>query len=49
MGLLLVLGRYALTGDYNKELLAVLATSVGALITTLAARNKGKDKDDAAD
>jgi len=43
--LLLVIGRYAVTGDLNKDLLSILATVFGGLITALSTRGKGGGKD----
>jgi hypothetical protein len=48
--LLLVIGRYAVTGDLNKDLLSILATVFGGLITALSTRGKGgNDKEDQPD
>lgn len=43
-GLLLVLGRYAVTGELDDKILAGMGTILGGLITALATRGK-KDGD----
>lgn len=46
LGLLLVLGRFAVTGELSESLLSVLATIIGGLVTALTTRkDKGKDKE----
>lgn len=46
LGLLLVLGRFAFTGELSVELLSVLGTMIGALITGLSTRKKDKEGPD---
>ena len=41
--LLLVIGRYAVTGQLDDKILAGLASMLGALITALATRKKDGD------
>lgn len=43
IGLLLVLGRYAVTGQLDDKILAGLGTILGGLITALATRRKDGD------
>ncbi len=43
VGLLLVLGRFAVTGDLNEGLLGIMSTIIGGLITALSTR-KREDK-----
>ena len=43
-GLLMVLGRYMVTGQLDEKILAALGTVLGALITALTTRGK-KDGD----
>lgn len=42
-GLLLMLGRFAVTGELSEALLSVMATIIGGLITALSTRKKDKD------
>lgn len=42
-GLLLVLGRYAFTGQLDDKILAGMGTILGGLITALATRKKDGD------
>lgn len=42
-GLLLVLGRYAVTGQLDDKILAGMGTILGGLITALATRKKDGD------
>ncbi|EYB66924.1 hypothetical protein DEIPH_ctg063orf0003 [Deinococcus phoenicis] len=49
LGLLLVLGRFAVTGELSEGLLGVMATIIGGLVTALSNRKKDKDKDGGAD
>ncbi|TSA80783.1 hypothetical protein FNU79_16195 [Deinococcus detaillensis] len=45
--ILMVLGRYAVTGDPpDKDLLAGLSTIIGGLVTALSVRKKKGDDDD---
>lgn len=44
-GLLLVLGRYAATGQLDDKILAGMGTILGGLITALATRGSKKDGD----
>lgn len=46
VGFLLVIGRAAITGDLNKDLLSTLATIMGALIAAHSTRRSGKKGDD---
>lgn len=39
-GLLLVLGRFVVTGELSEGLLSVMATIIGGLITALSTRKK---------
>lgn len=39
-GLLLMLGRFAVTGELSEALLSVMATIIGGLITALSTRKK---------
>ena len=43
VGLLLVLGRYAVTGQLDDKILAGMGTILGGLITALATRKKDGD------
>lgn len=43
--LLVVFGRYAVTGTFDKEVAGVLATVLGGLITALSTRRQQKDDD----
>ncbi|GGK91308.1 hypothetical protein [Deinococcus radiotolerans] len=43
LGLLLVLGRYAVTGQLDDKILAGMGTILGGLITALATRKKDGD------
>lgn len=43
LGLLLVLGRFAATGELSEGLLGVMATILGSLITALRERKKDKE------
>lgn len=45
LGLLMVLGRFAVTGDLPTELLTVMGTMIGGLVTALSTRKKDKDGD----
>lgn len=45
LGLLLVLGRFAVTGELSEGLLGVMATILGSLITALSTKKKDKDGD----
>ena len=45
LGLLLVLGRFAVTGDLPTELLTVMGTMIGGLVTALSTRKKDRDGD----
>lgn len=52
VGLLLVLGRFAVTGELNEGLLGVMSTIIGGLVAALGTRKKeleeekgGKDDD----
>lgn len=44
LGLLLVLGRFAVTGDLNEGLLGIMSTIIGGLITALTTRKKEETK-----
>lgn len=44
LGLLLILGRFAVTGDLNEGLLGIMSTIIGGLITALSTRKKEDDK-----
>jgi ABC-type sulfate transport system permease component len=46
LALLTVFGRFAFTGDLNKEALGTLATVTGVLVTALSTRKKKEDEDD---
>ena len=43
IGLLMVLGRYAVTGQLDDKILAGMGTILGGLITALATRKKDGD------
>ncbi|GGR69615.1 hypothetical protein GCM10008959_34400 [Deinococcus seoulensis] len=43
--LLLVFGRYAVTGQLDEKVLTGMGTILGGLITALATRKKGGDDD----
>lgn len=43
LGLLLILGRFAATGQLSEGLFSVMATILGSLITALSTRKKEKD------
>lgn len=45
LGLLMVLGRFVVTGDLPTELLTVMGTMIGGLVTALSTRKKDKDGD----
>lgn len=45
VALLLVFGRYAVTGQLDDKILAGLGTILGGLITALATRKKDGDND----
>lgn len=46
LGLLLVLIRFAVTGEASTELLTILSTMMGGLVTAIATRKKKGDDDD---
>lgn len=48
LGLVLILGRAAITGELNEGLLGIMSTIIGGLATALATRKKedSKDKED---
>lgn len=45
-GLLMLLGRFVVTGELNEGLLSVMATMIGGLITALSTRKKDKGGDE---
>lgn len=42
---LMVIGRYTVTGQLDEKILAALGTVLGALITAISTRKKDGDKD----
>lgn len=46
LGLLVVLGRFAVTGEASTELLTILSTMMGGLVTAIATRKKKGGDDD---
>lgn len=46
IGLLIVLGRFAVTGELSEGLLGVMSTIIGGLITALTTRKKEKEGKD---
>lgn len=51
LAVLVIFGRYAVTGTLDKDALTLLCTSIGVLIPVLSARRKkqGGDDDDQSD
>lgn len=45
LGLLVVLGRFAATGELSEGLLTVMATMLGTLVTAITTSRKKKDRE----